>query len=72
MVATIFQVIADSITQFTTALVSGVNGMLPLIYDNANGGSLTFVGTMLLIAVGIGVVYWIFRLLRGITAGVAR
>lgn len=72
MVANIFQVIADSITQFTTALVSGVNGMLPLIYDSSNGGSLTFVGTMLLIAVGIGVVYWIFRLLRGITAGVAR
>ena len=75
MVTDIFGVIADTITQFVHALVSGVNGLIPLIYTAGEGtasGSFTFVGTMLLIAVGMGIVYWIFRLLRGLTAGLAR
>lgn len=75
MVTDIFGVIADTITQFVNALVSGVNGLIPLIYtsgSNGGAGSFTFVGTMLLIAVGMGIVYWIFRLLRGLTAGLSR
>lgn len=75
MVTDIFGVIADTITQFVNSLVSGVNGLIPLIYtagSNGGAGSFTFVGTMLLIAVGMGIVYWIFRLLRGLTAGLSR
>lgn len=76
MVTDIFGVIADTITQFVNSLVSGVNGLIPLIYTAPTGsqtsGEFTFVGTMLLIAVGMGIVYWIFRLLRGLTAGLSR
>lgn len=75
MVSLIFGVISDTVTSFVSALTSAVNGLLPLIYDstaNSGAGEITFVGTCLLIAVGMGIVYWVFRLLRGITAGLAR
>lgn len=73
MVASIFQVISDAVTNFVNCLVNGVNGLIPLIYDTSGTTpQFTFVGTMLLIAVGMGIVYWIFRLLRGLTAGLAR
>ena len=75
MVSTIFEVISQTVSNFVATLVSAVNGLLPLIYDstaNSGAGAMTFVGTCLLIAVGIGIVYWCFRLLRGITSGLAR
>lgn len=71
MVSTIFEAIGQVVSNFVATLISGVNGLVPLIYDSTNS-SLTFVGTMLIIAVGMGIVYWIFRLLRGLTAGLAR
>ena len=71
MVGDIFEVISQTISSFVASLVSAVNGLLPILYDSTNG-SMTFVGTCLLIAVGIGIVYWVFRLLRGVTAGLAR
>lgn len=73
MVSNVFQVIGDVVTSFVNTLISGVNALIPLIYDTSGTTpQFTFVGTMLLIAVGMGIVYWIFRLLRGLTAGLAR
>lgn len=75
MVTLIFGVITDAVTSFVSTLIAGVNGLIPLVYDataNSGAGQITFVGTMLLIAIGVGVVYWCFRLIRGLTAGLAR
>lgn len=70
MVQHVFDVIGQAVSQFISVLTSGITNATAILYDSTNG--FTFVGTMLLIAVGISVVYWIFRLLRGITSGVAR
>lgn len=74
MVAQIFQVITDAVTSFVGAVTAAINGLVPLVYDStaSGGGQFTFVGTMLLIAIGIALVYWCFRLIRGLTAGLAR
>lgn len=75
MVAEIFQIITSGVTGFVSSLTAGVNGLIPLVYDataNSGAGEFTFVGTMLLIAIGVAVVYWCFRLIRGLTAGLAR
>lgn len=73
MVNNIFDVIASAVSEFAETLVSGVSSLTQLVYDTSGTTpQLTFVGTMLLIAVGMGIVYWIFRLIRGITSGVAR
>lgn len=70
MVQNVFDVIGDTITEFVTALTSGISGVTAILYNSETGFSL--LGTLLLMAIGFGVVYWIFRLLRGVTAGLAR
>lgn len=60
MVANIFGVITDVITNFVNSLNSAVGGVMNLFYyDN----QLTLLGTLLLIAVGVAIVYWCFRLI---------
>lgn len=75
MVSDIFSIITSAVTSFVGSVTAGVNGLIPLVYDataNSGAGEFTFVGTMLLIAIGVALVYWCFRLIRGLTAGLAR
>lgn len=74
MVSSIFEVITQAVTSFVASITAGVQGLLPLIYTSGENGAITFtfVGTLLLVAIGIGVVYWCFRLIRGLTSGLAR
>lgn len=70
MVAEIFEVITQAITQMLSALTSAVNGIVPLFYVAPTGtetsGHMTFLGVLLLIAVGVAIVYWAFRLIKGL------
>lgn len=63
IVTSIFQVVSAVINNFVTALSSAIGSITDIFY---NDGSFTFVGVMLLIAVGVGIVYWAFRLIRGL------
>ena len=73
MVQNLFQVISDTITAFIGALSSGISSVSQIVYDTSGTTpQVTFVGTLLLMAIGFGVVYWIFRLIRGLTAGLNR
>lgn len=73
MVQNIFGVISDAVTQFASVLQSGITALTSIVYDTSGTTpSFTFVGTLLLIAVGMAIVYWIFRLIRGLMSGVAR
>ncbi len=65
MISTIFQTIGEAITSFTNALSSGLTGVVSIFYNNTEG-NLTVLGVLLLIGVGCGVVYWAFRLIRGL------
>lgn len=64
MVAQIFQEIAAAITAMLSALTSAITGVTSLFYDSTNG--MTFLGVLLLIAVGVGIVYWAFNLIKGL------
>lgn len=65
MVAAIFQSIGDAITSFAGILGNGFTAMLQIFYDsNATNPGLTPVGVLSLIGVGVGLVYWAFRLVR--------
>lgn len=64
MVAQIFQEIAAAITAMISALTSAITGVTSLFYDNEKG--MTFLGVLLLIAVGVGIVYWAFNLIKGL------
>lgn len=66
MIAEIFQTIGDAISAFASSLSSAVTSVTALFYTSGENGGLTFLGTLLLIAVGVGVVYWVFRLIKGL------
>lgn len=66
MVADIFETIGQAVTSFATALGSAVSSVTSMFYTTGEGGGLTFLGTLILIVVGVGLVYWGFRLIRGL------
>lgn len=67
MVSTIFETITNAITEFAQALGAAVGGIVDLFYTTTeSGGQLTFLGTLMLILAGIGIVYGIFRLIRAL------
>lgn len=69
IVQTIFEVIGQAVTSFVTTLASAVNGITSLFYVEATEGNpahMTFLGVLLLIAAGVGLVYWAFRLIKGL------
>lgn len=61
MVTDIFGVITDAISSFTTALSTGLTGITAIFYDSTNG--FTFLGYLVLIGGGVGLVFWIFYLI---------
>lgn len=65
MVADIFAEISAAITQMLTCLTSSITGVTALFYDST-AGNMTFLGVLLLIAVGVGIVYWAFNLIKGL------
>lgn len=69
MISEIFATITQAITNFAQSLGSAVTNIASMFYDstaNSGAGELTFLGTLALIGVGVGVVYWAFRLIRGL------
>lgn len=60
MVEKIFETIGDVITNFASVLGNGFNSLIGIFYEAESG--LTLVGILALIALGVGIVYWAFRL----------
>lgn len=66
MVGDIFTEVSAAITAFTGSLSSAVSGVTAMFYTTGENGGLTVLGSLLLIAVGVGIVYWAFRLIKGL------
>jgi len=69
MIAGIFDAIGDIVTAFLAVLGDGISGVTSTIWDptlNTGAGGLTTFGTFLLIGFGVGLVYWAFRLVKGL------
>ena len=67
MVTDIFGVITEAITSFGAALASGVTSITSMFYTPGSGstpGSFTLLGYLMLIAAGVGIVYWAFYLIK--------
>lgn len=63
MISAIFTSVGSVITGFTTALISAFGGIGDAIYS---GESLTTLGLLLMLGLGMGLVYWAFRVIRGL------
>lgn len=66
MVSDIFETIGDAVNGFATALASSVTSITSMFYTTGENAGLTFLGTLILVAVGVGLVYWAFRLIKGL------
>lgn len=56
---------AELVTDFTTILVNAASGIGSVLYD-AEGKTLTIVGAAMAFALAVGVVYLLFRMVRGL------
>ena len=63
MIGAIFQALGTSITQFAAVVGNGVSGIISLFWD---GTALTDLGMLSLVGVGVGLVFWAYRLVRGL------
>lgn len=64
IISAIFGAVGDAITGFSNCVSSSVTSVISMFYDSTNG--LTVLGTLSLIAVGAGLVFWSFRLIKGL------
>ena len=62
MITTIFNTIGEAINGFFSNLESAFSSIGDLFFDG-DSGTMTFLGTLLLIAAGIGLVYFAFRMI---------
>jgi hypothetical protein len=63
MIAEIFDTIATVVAEYTTVLLSVFEGLVGIFYADAE---LTLLGTLALIAVGVGIVAWAFGLVKSL------
>lgn len=70
IITQIFSAVGEAITGFSGALSSAVSSITAMFYTAPSGsdttGSLTFLGVLLCVAMGVGLVYFGFRLIRGL------
>jgi hypothetical protein len=65
MIAEIFDTIVAVVTEYITVLQGLFEGLVEIFYDSATT-SLTLLGTLALIAVGVGIVAWAFGLVKSL------
>lgn len=66
MISDIFQAVGDAVTAFAQALASSIGSVTSMFYTTGENAGLTVLGTLILIVVGVGLVYWAFRLIKGL------
>lgn len=67
MISDIFTAVGQAVTGFSGVLASGISSVTSMFYDTSGTTpQLTVLGTLLLIAVGVGIVYFAFRLIKGL------
>lgn len=64
MIGEFFEIVLDVINGFISALGGAFTGITTLFYDAESG--FTILGTLLLIGLGMGLVYFVFNLIKGL------
>lgn len=62
----IFETITSAITSFVGSLGQAINGITNLFWTTGENAGPTFLGVLMLILAGVGLVYGAFRLIRGL------
>lgn len=68
-ISEIFAEITSAVTSFTQTLSGAFNGITSLFYTAGQGsdpGQFTFLGVLVLIGCGVGLVYLVYRIIKGL------
>lgn len=65
IITEIFAALVAIVNGFVSVLVAGFNGIIEIFYDSGES-TLTVLGVLLLIGLGMGLVYFVFRFIRGL------
>jgi hypothetical protein len=65
MLTEIFETIQAVVTAYVTVLQNLFEGLVEIFYDSTSA-SITLLGTLALIAVGVGIVAWAFGLVKSL------
>lgn len=65
MVSALFTAASDALTGMLGLFTDGVSGVGALFW-NATDSQLTILGTLLVIPLGVGVVWFVFKFIRGL------
>lgn len=68
MIASIFEQITAAVNAFVSALAQAFTGIPTMFYTEGTGGAITwtFLGTLVLIGAGVGLVYLAYRVIKGL------
>lgn len=64
MIAEFWDLVVQIVTGFLSALTSAFTGIVELFYVDESG--FTVIGQLLLVALGMGIVYFAFRFIRSL------
>lgn len=71
MIEAIFETLGEIVTAFVEVLANVFSNIVTLFW-NATSGQLTILGILLLISVGTGLVYYGYRVIRGLIRSVSK
>ncbi|MCQ2969814.1 MAG: hypothetical protein MJ191_06875 [Clostridium sp.] len=66
MIAEFFTTIGSVISGFATCVQSAASSVISIFYTTGSNAGLTPLGQLLLIAVGTGLVFWAFGLIKSL------
>ena len=66
MVAALIETIQQWVTSFTTMFVSIFESLVGIFYKSGEQGGFTLIGTLALAGLGIGLVYFAYRVIRNL------
>lgn len=71
----VFDVIDSTLTKFFAVVGTGIDEVVTLFYEvgtEADPGGFTFLGTLLMIGLGVGLVWTLIKWISGLVRNVAR
>ena len=75
IVSAVFGTITETLTEFFNVISTGINSVVELFYtipESGGVGEFTFLGTLLMIGLGVGLVWTLIKWISGLVRNVAR
>lgn len=69
IITELFAALTSIVTGFISVLVAGFNGIITIFWTTGADGGLTVMGVLLLIGLGMGLVFFVFKFIKSLIQG---